>query len=365
MDCLPRGWRGAGRFGGGAVRALRAAFALIMAAPVLAQPADNMVTGHYYLQGVRETGSELLIKPDGRFEWYLSYGAVDEFANGNWRRDGAKLLLEADLPDPALVTLTEDRREEWDASTELALREAINDTQLAAAREACPFLDDVAVTASPPTEADPPPPPAADALQRLDEARVAAEKAMAAAAAALDNPALVDAARDARRNWREAWSIYSSAARAEGASPEMQPEAAIPQQCGLRFLPTEEPIAPSEWLRGIAVMVHDPNAGLRLRGFDVDALYADGRSEMAYEFGSKMAFLEKRPGHNITQLTITAPWLPPAGRTLPIQPVEDGVIFLAIDSSKLREPPFKRLELMITADGLTNAEWLRGTYRKQ
>ena len=51
------------------------------------------LAGHYYLQGVTEVGSELLLKKDGRFEWMLSYGAVDQQASGDWRVAGDAVTL--------------------------------------------------------------------------------------------------------------------------------------------------------------------------------------------------------------------------------------------------------------------------------
>ncbi|KAG1240082.1 hypothetical protein G6F68_018009 [Rhizopus microsporus] len=36
--------------------------------------------GHYYLRGLREVGSELLLSADGSFDYLLSYGAVDVMA---------------------------------------------------------------------------------------------------------------------------------------------------------------------------------------------------------------------------------------------------------------------------------------------
>jgi hypothetical protein len=51
------------------------------------------VAGHYYLQGVHEVGSELLLYPDGRFQYFLAYGAYDENASGNWRVDGEVIVL--------------------------------------------------------------------------------------------------------------------------------------------------------------------------------------------------------------------------------------------------------------------------------
>ena len=67
--------------------ALACASLLSLSIPAVA--ADQAaLAGHYYLQGVTEVGSELLLKKDGRFEWMLSYGAVDQQASGDWRVAG-------------------------------------------------------------------------------------------------------------------------------------------------------------------------------------------------------------------------------------------------------------------------------------
>lgn len=60
-----------------------------------ADPAAASLPGHYYLQGVMETGSELLLKKDGKFEWMLSYGNTDEQASGEWRVAGDVVTLVA------------------------------------------------------------------------------------------------------------------------------------------------------------------------------------------------------------------------------------------------------------------------------
>ncbi len=57
------------------------------------------VAGHYYLSGVREVGSELLLRPDGAFQWMISYGAVDRFAQGRWQRQGDKVQLRTSPPE--------------------------------------------------------------------------------------------------------------------------------------------------------------------------------------------------------------------------------------------------------------------------
>jgi hypothetical protein len=69
--------------------------------PALAAPASKSddLTGHYYLRNVREVGAELLLKPDGSFEWGMSYGAVDQYAAGKWQRQGDKVVLQTANPD--------------------------------------------------------------------------------------------------------------------------------------------------------------------------------------------------------------------------------------------------------------------------
>jgi hypothetical protein len=67
-------------------------------------------TGHYYLQGVMETGSELLLQADGHFQWYLVVGALDLFAEGRWEAKDGNVVLTAvpskDVPQPAFETMT-------------------------------------------------------------------------------------------------------------------------------------------------------------------------------------------------------------------------------------------------------------------
>lgn len=55
---------------------------------------------HYYLSGIREVGSELLLREDGTFEWMLAYGAADHVASGRWWRNGGCVgLAEAGAAD--------------------------------------------------------------------------------------------------------------------------------------------------------------------------------------------------------------------------------------------------------------------------
>lgn len=82
--------------------------AAFLASPALADASERV--GHYYLRGVMETGSELLLRADGRFQWYLVYGALDLFAEGRWQeKDGVVLLIAEktkDVPEPGFQTLS-------------------------------------------------------------------------------------------------------------------------------------------------------------------------------------------------------------------------------------------------------------------
>jgi hypothetical protein len=64
--------------------------AIARASP-LAQSDD--VAGHYVLTGMMEVGSELLLKPDGQFEFMLAYGAADYWARGTWKREKDAVIL--------------------------------------------------------------------------------------------------------------------------------------------------------------------------------------------------------------------------------------------------------------------------------
>lgn len=82
---------------------------LICGAPLAAQD-DAPWAGHYFLEGVMETGSELLLRPDGRFQWYLVYGALDLFAEGQWTQKDGQIILTAeptkDVPRPGFAAMT-------------------------------------------------------------------------------------------------------------------------------------------------------------------------------------------------------------------------------------------------------------------
>lgn len=75
---------------------------LLLASPAIADDSS----GHYVLQGVMEVGSELMLKPDGTFEYMLAYGAADYWAKGTWKRDGNAVILHSDGKEEPPFRLT-------------------------------------------------------------------------------------------------------------------------------------------------------------------------------------------------------------------------------------------------------------------
>jgi len=76
---------------------LASAFLLALAIPVAAQtpaavPTRETLAGTYD-GGQMEVGAQLLLKPDGHFQYELAYGALDETAEGTWDiKEGVVLL---------------------------------------------------------------------------------------------------------------------------------------------------------------------------------------------------------------------------------------------------------------------------------
>lgn len=66
-------------------------------APTAAEKAlAAKLPGAYYLSGMREVGSELRLRADGRYSLATSYGAVDQFVTGRWRVDGKEVVFQSE-----------------------------------------------------------------------------------------------------------------------------------------------------------------------------------------------------------------------------------------------------------------------------
>lgn len=80
------------------------ALVLGLGSSAAAEPAPELA-GHYYLSGMTEVGSELLLKQSGEFEWALMYGAQDLLARGKWKRQGDTVVLSTAAPEKGAFRL--------------------------------------------------------------------------------------------------------------------------------------------------------------------------------------------------------------------------------------------------------------------
>ena len=192
------------------------------------------MVGHYYLSGIREVGSELLLRPDGSYEWFLAYGATDQSSKGTWKRDGDEIIL---LPTPV------DQSGPWFRLGEIgpwneAFEQDVQDAEFAERNGAismrCKFLADGEFVSA----------PSVSAISAYDEDVTATELAAAATAeaeevaartryeaaalAAMEGDAsstvLHDAARTARYAWLNALEIRYQARGAARLPYEERPE---------------------------------------------------------------------------------------------------------------------------------------------
>lgn len=55
--------------------------------------------GNYQLTGIRETASGLTFYPDGRFDFFYSYGAIDRHGYGKWEKINDIVFLTSEYAD--------------------------------------------------------------------------------------------------------------------------------------------------------------------------------------------------------------------------------------------------------------------------
>lgn len=68
---------------------------------------NNWPVGTYYLTGVPEMASGFKLDPNGRFEFFFSYGAMDRQGRGQWESQGDQVIFNSDEPLSADFTLLE------------------------------------------------------------------------------------------------------------------------------------------------------------------------------------------------------------------------------------------------------------------
>jgi hypothetical protein len=345
-----------------ALGALSMALALC-ASPVIASaqsPATNagqvdpVLVGHYGMSGIMETASELLLKADGRFEWYMSYGSVDLQAKGNWHRSGDTVSLVSDPRTPDTALFRPDKQEVWNNDAEIRLRDIDYDSAVSKVIQRCPLLAVEQPTTMFTVEIEPKP------IGRVARAR--AKKLLAAALAARaeveqlaalafssadDAAGKMEAAKAATGRW---YLAKEAAERAHHDARMARPDLtspALPPACQLPTNPAGIDYPVSQWKRGIAIVIDAQAGPMRFPGTNVTFTYSDGHSEIRGVRAGGWAIAPVRPGTTVGVAALTLATSPPRSVSVQFTPLAEGIQTLFLDLEVLRGPAFEVMNLKV------------------
>lgn len=347
------------------------------------------LAGHYYLEGADDAGSELVLEPDGRFQWSLSYGLMVESASGQWNIGGNGIVLSVQAPAREQTVFSLDQVVAWTPDAQKRLDEFAVERQDALIEEACGYLktyrsgsEYAELLAASLPEADP-----------ADRAgRSAAEASLAPALAALEQSRLALEATAAQTK-PKAWqapppgNAASAAAAAAGAEEDgaeqdgaledgtledgqvaadiavrtylqrLEQVGALHAKAG-RAMPTQpaprfdrerclDPAAKADGRGGYALVIGDPQRGYRAQGIGVEFVYSDGRSERTETSPGGWALAVQRPGVRLVQAI-----LQPADRpreTLALDESKGRIFAIRLDTAAAMPASFE--QLILTQDG--------------
>lgn len=334
--------------------------------------ADAALIGHYYLSGIMETGSELLLKPDGRFEWFMSYGNVDQFANGRWNRDKTMVVLTPDRSAPDAPLFRIDAQTGWNRDAEQRLLRRAHQQQRAEMQLVCPLralidsTDASAAALSSDDKIDPEAPArAAQSLIAATSARTEVERLAALAfATGSDRAAVMAQAATALENWYAAQAQMRSAYEAAKLDVPALDEPVLPKQCDLAAEAQADSIPESQWQNGIAVIIGDPAREMRISGVSVIFAYSDGTSETRVTDRGGWAIAPVRAGATVGKISLAMTDPVVRSATLTFAPLAQGIQTVITDVQQLIGPPFDTLHLKIDGAGLVPQEFGRGRYQK-
>ena len=345
-----------------------------LAAVAQAAPPEAALAGRYYLQGVREVGSELRLHEDGRFEWMLAYGAVDQYAEGRWTREGDEVVL-VPARAPAgrpLFELGEAVPWEEDDEERLGEKEQLAAEDQAAAR--CPFLEDAADAAAVAAPALDEPAAAPDAAELaaaaahaaldLQVARFEAETAMREAAARIERDgteaagAAIERARQARAALRDTFRAAQDAAYRAGVEPPRWSEPERPARCRITVEPRSG---------GYAVRVHDEYYGLNWSGIEVEFRFSDGHRESRTTDRGGWAGVRPRAQTTLEQvrLRLRGQEGTVGENTLAVAPPGPAVLQVRFDARQTVPLPFDELRLRVEDGALLPENWGEGRYVRE
>ncbi|MDE1162250.1 MAG: hypothetical protein PW792_09945 [Acidobacteriaceae bacterium] len=340
-----------------------------------ALPSAHDLPGHYYFSQVQEVGSELLLKPNGQFQWLLSYGAVDQTAEGHWSTDGKTVTLDSKRPSENGVTLQLGEKTEWDANASSLFEQRQETKALDARWDRCPInsiskSDNDYVATSLQRERG----PASDGVPtaaEIEQARSLTIQRGQIAQSALDSlkahpdwqkdKALIQATDKALSDYeesREALLDLYYHARTKAIDPVTL---SVPQECRVGNLERD-----AAKFRGVAVTVLDRQHDMTAQGIQAKAIYDQGLSASDVVVNG-YAFFPLPEGRRITSVSLHLPDDAKNKETVfAVSLSSPSVLHIDADFSSEISSGFKQLILVINFDGsLTpQGDLSSGRYRK-
>ena len=335
------------------------------------------LAGHYYLSGIHEVGSELLLRPDARFEWMLAYGSMDQSASGTWRVEGSAVILtadqrQADRPLAALGPFLE-----WDIDAENAFRrQALERAQTAVAMK-CPFLAgaDAMVTT---------------AVAYLDEAereaaKIAARKSLpaaiqrerasrdqleTAAAAAMsataDRAATMAKANAALEAWQTAQGDLADVYSRAGLAGPVRTAPRLPAACTMPQLVEADRNDVGRWTPSIGVRLRFADEELSAVPMAVTFRFADGTATTVVSDRDGYAFVPTASASGWTGTLLAIPTtdgVRPVPLAAPHRP--RGIQTIMLDDKALTPAPFETMRLTVDGQCLVpEGRLARGSYSR-
>lgn len=366
------------------IAAANVKFGCVKAPPAEKGMIPAKLAGHYYLSGVMETGSELRLKPDGAYEYYISYGSVDQFSAGTWQRIGDAVVLTPETIPANAPLFKLDSLDPWDIGAEDFAQTARYDARVKAAEALCPFLGEPVIdenTVPPPmvtTVSTPIPgaaPPKVDHALIYWRAKATEEQvrrtyeraAQVAMMPGNTNAGRHHTARGARYTWQSALDELKSARDRADFDAPLPLAPGLPAMCQVAEPRAVNEIPEKEWIRGFAVAVGDPARELRFRNVDVIFHLSDGKDVAAKTQSHGVAWVERRAGVSVTAVSLSyrgdgrdkAPF-----ERFVIPNGTEGVQRVIVDTRQLVAPPFYEMRLIIRNGALQGPNG-RGRYLKQ
>ncbi len=335
---------------------------------------DLKFAGHYYLSGIMETGSELLLRKDGRYQWYLSVGSMDQTSEGIWSYRDGKIVLLANAPEKDKPLFSLGPMEPWNAELESAVLEDTIAAENEQVIQKCSFLSDI--VGEEVSDHALSPPYQDVSLQLIAKAKQADAEELRlrtayedAARAAMDaNPAnleLHNIARGARLTWRLSWNLRRQTESDARLPFKTIAEPTLPANCQLNFSNGHvDTKAKDKWTKGLAVKLFDPATGQAFNRIPVTFHLSDGSVQIRYTRPRGIAWIKMPDEKTVSAVTISLPDVSePEPQKLSLDPVRLGLIPIHVNGNYGAEPAFEIMQLTVDGIALIAYEG-RGKYER-